>query len=80
MRPFLFECLEQGDMAALRAKPAMLAYGMEDRAIQPDYAIADFEALFPDAPVVRLPGVGHYCQEDAPEVLVALIEQFMQAA
>jgi pimeloyl-ACP methyl ester carboxylesterase len=27
---------------------------------------------------VRLPGVGHYCQEDAPEILVALIEQFMQ--
>jgi haloalkane dehalogenase len=78
-RPFITECLKQGDMAALCAKPAMLAYGMADRAIEPDYAIADFQALFPDASVVRLAGVGHYCQEDAPAVLVALIEQFMQA-
>ncbi len=77
-RPFITECMETGDLAALRAKPAMLAYGMEDHAIEPRYGIPDFEALFPDAPIVRLPGVGHYCQEDAPEILVALIEQFMQ--
>ena len=79
-RPFVTQCLKQGDIMALRAKPAMLAYGMADQAIVPDYGIADFEALFPEAPVVRLPGVGHYCQEDAPAVLVALIEQFMQVS
>ena len=42
-------------------------------------AIADFRALFPEAPVVKLPGVGHFCQEDAPETLVALIQGFVQA-
>ena len=62
----------------LRAKPAMLAEGMEDRAIPPARAIADFRALWPDGPVVELPGVGHFCQEDAPEVLVPLIQQFVQ--
>ncbi len=62
----------------LLAKPAMLAEGLEDRAIPPARAIADFRALWPDGPVVELPGVGHFCQEDAPEVLVPLIQQFVQ--
>ena len=65
---------------ALRAKPAMLAEGLADHAIPPGLAIADFEALWPGRPVVRLPGVGHFCQEDAPATLVALIAQFMQSA
>jgi pimeloyl-ACP methyl ester carboxylesterase len=29
--------------------------------------------------VVEMPGVGHFCQEDAPEVLVGGIRQFLQA-
>ncbi|HUI25508.1 MAG TPA: alpha/beta fold hydrolase [Candidatus Kryptonia bacterium] len=63
---------------ALKAKPAMLAEGMCDHAIPPEFAIADFQGVWPDRPVVRLPGVGHFCQEDAPDTLVALIEQFVQ--
>ncbi len=78
IRPFVVECLKTGDLAGLKAKPAMLAYGMEDRAIPPAHAIADFRALWPAGPVVTLPGVGHFCQEDAPETLVALIRQFLQ--
>jgi pimeloyl-ACP methyl ester carboxylesterase len=66
-------------VAALKAKPAMLAEGMCDHAIPPEFAIADFEGLWPDRPIVRLPGVGHFCQEDAPHTLIALIEQFMQS-
>ena len=78
IRPFVIDCLKTGDLPALRAKPAMLACGLEDRAIPPAHAIADFRALWPDGPAVELPGVGHFCQEDAPETLVALIRQFMQ--
>lgn len=63
----------------LRSKPAMLAEGMLDRAILPEVAIADFKAVFPGAPVVELPHAGHFCQEDAPETLVALIQQFIQS-
>lgn len=62
---------------ALRTKPAMLAEGMLDRAIQPEAAIADFSALFPDGPVFRLDEAGHFCQEDAPEELIGLIERFL---
>jgi haloalkane dehalogenase len=63
---------------ALVAKPAILLEGMEDRAIPPDMAIAHFRSLWPDAPVVQLPGVGHFCQEDAPDLLASNILQFMQ--
>ncbi len=69
---------DAGDEAH-RTKPAMLAEGMCDHAIPPEFAIADFEGLWPGRPVVRLPGVGHFCQEDAPETLVALVQQFVQA-
>lgn len=64
---------------ALKSKPAVLYEGMADRAIPPAYAIADFRSLWPDAPVVELPRVGHFCQEDAPDVLAAGIDHFMQA-
>ena len=63
----------------MKAKPAMLALGLEDHAINPEKAKEDFRALFPYAPLVTLPGVGHFCQEDAPETLVTLIDHFVQA-
>ena len=62
----------------LRKKPAMLAECMQDHGIDPAHAIADFKALWPDGPVVTLENAGHFCQEDAPEALVALIKQFIQ--
>jgi haloalkane dehalogenase len=56
----------------------MPAQGMADQAIPPELAIADFKTLFPAGPVVRLDEVGHFCQEDASETLVALIQLFIQ--
>ncbi len=63
----------------LRAMPAMYSHGLEDRAIPADFAVDAFRSLWPAAPVVRLPGVGHFCQEDAPQTLVALLETFIQS-
>ena len=71
--------LQNGNLDALKAKPAILAYGLEDQGIDHQHGIADFKSLFPKAPVVELPGVGHFCQEDAPEILTAMIHQFIQA-
>ena len=62
----------------MRAKPAMLAEGMLDQAMPPELVIYDFKRLFPKGPVVELPNAGHFSQEDAPETLVALIQQFIQ--
>lgn len=66
-----------GGVDALNSKPAMLAVGMKDHAVPPQTAIADFRALWPEGPVVELPNAGHFCQEDAHETLVALIQQFV---
>ena len=78
MVPYIIEGIKEGDLKSLSSKPAILAYGMQDRAIDPDYAIRDFKALFPKSRVVKLPNAGHYSQEDEPEVLINLIKDFIQ--
>jgi haloalkane dehalogenase len=65
-------------VAALRAKPAFMVEGMLDRAIPPALAVADFRGLWPNAPVIELPGAGHYLQEDAPETVVPLVQAFLR--
>jgi haloalkane dehalogenase len=70
--------LQTGNLEELKSKPALLASGDADRAIAPEQARADFRALYPESAIVELPGVGHFCQEDAPEILVPLIRQFIQ--
>ncbi|MCH1492101.1 MAG: alpha/beta fold hydrolase [Luminiphilus sp.] len=77
--PFVIETLETGDIAALRNKPAMLVSGDRDHAIAKDHAVSDFRGLFPEAPIINVEGVGHFCQEDIPETLSALIDSFVQA-
>jgi pimeloyl-ACP methyl ester carboxylesterase len=64
-------------VAALRDKPALMIEGMLDRAIPPALALADFAGLWPKAPVVQVPGAGHYIQEDAPEVVVPALQTFL---
>ncbi len=71
--------LETGNLDAVRAIPAMLTSGDCDFGIHPEFAQADFRKIFPTAPIVPLPGVGHFCQEDVPETLVAMIQAFMQS-
>jgi len=77
--PLVFEIMEKCDLEKVKAKPAMLVSGDKDYGIAQDHAISDFKGLFPNAPVVKVDGVGHFCQEDIPETLVALIQGFMQA-
>jgi haloalkane dehalogenase len=76
--PYVMAGLETGNLDKVKAIPTMLASGDADFGIAQDHSISDFRGLYPDAPVVKLPGVGHFCQEDVPETLVALIQGFMQ--
>jgi pimeloyl-ACP methyl ester carboxylesterase len=62
---------------ALRGKPALMIEGMLDRAIPPALALADFSGLWLMAPVIQVPGAGHYIQEDAPEVVVPALQTFL---
>ena len=64
--------------AAVKEKPAMLIFGEADRALPQAFTIGCFKDLWPNGPVVTLPGVGHFLQEDAPETVSALIQQFVQ--
>ena len=63
----------------LKSKPAILLEGLEDRAIPPDRAIEGFRSLWPDEKIIELEGVGHFCQEDAPDLLVSYIQEFLKA-
>ena len=62
----------------IQSKPAILLEGLEDRAIPPDRAIEGFRSLWPNEKIVELPGVGHFCQEDAPDLLVSHIQEFLK--
>lgn len=75
---YVMENLKMGNLEKVRSKPAMLAEGMKDKAMPPALVISDFKRLFPKGPIVKIENAGHFCQEDTPEVLVALIEMFMQ--
>ena len=76
--PFIVEGFKEGDIKGLCSKPAILAYGMQDKAIDPDYAIRDFKALFPKSKVTKIQNAGHYSQEDEPQILIDLIKKFMK--
>jgi haloalkane dehalogenase len=73
-----FQAGGSAEVEAIRRKPAMLAEGMNDLAVLPWIALGHFREAFPHGTVVELPGAGHFCQEDQPATLVALIEQFVQ--
>jgi len=66
------------NLPQLAAKPAMYLHGEADRAIPTEMSVGAFRSTWPKGPVVTLPGVGHFIQEDAPETACALIEQFIQ--
>jgi cis-3-alkyl-4-acyloxetan-2-one decarboxylase len=73
-----FQTGSPNQVEAVRGKPAMLAEGMRDKAVLPETALAHFRAAFPGGAIIELEHAGHYCQEDAPETLIALIRQFVQ--
>jgi haloalkane dehalogenase len=75
-----FQASLESGVKELQDKPAMLAEGMRDHAIPPEVAIGAFGAQFPDAPVIELERAGHFCQEDAPKLLVALIQEFLRSS
>lgn len=65
-------------LEAIRSKPALAVWGMADRTLHAEHFLPMFTALFPQASIHRLDGVGHYCFEDAPEAIAAHIAAFLQ--
>ena len=75
---FFQELANTHDIEVLQSIPAMCVVGEEDRAMPPNWVAFRFKSFWPNGPVITLPGVGHYLQEDAPETVAALVEQFIQ--
>jgi pimeloyl-ACP methyl ester carboxylesterase len=73
-----FETPDPAAERAIRGKPALAIWGEADRTLQADHFLPLFSALFPASPIERLAGVGHYCTEDAPDVIAALILEFLR--
>ena len=67
--------LTRGDFAGVRMEqPAILLLGEEDPVVRPKALLGDV----PDAPNLEvriLPGVGHWIQEEAPEQMLAAMEE-----
>jgi haloalkane dehalogenase len=72
-----FETPDPAADRAIRGKPALAIWGDADRALQAEHFLPLFTALFPAAPVKRLPGVGHYCFEDSSHSIARLIAEFI---
>ena len=73
-----FETPDPAAERIIRSKPALAIWGEADRTLHAEYFLPLFSALFPSAPIERLPGVGHYCFEDAPEIISNLIVDFLR--
>lgn len=72
-----FEAPDAAAQQAIRAKPALAIWGDADRTLHAEHLLPLFSALFPQAPIHRLAGVGHYSLEDAPDAIGSLIETFL---
>ncbi|GJI96006.1 hypothetical protein RugamoR57_27240 [Duganella caerulea] len=69
-----------GDAAreAIKSLPALAIWGLADRTLHAGHFLPLYSDLFPKSEVHTLPGVGHYCLEDAPETVAMLVTRFMR--
>ncbi len=74
-----FETPDTTTKAALAAKPALAIWGEADRTLQAEQFLPLFRQAFPNGKVLRLPGVGHYSPEDAPDEVARLVADFVTA-
>ncbi len=58
-------------------KPMMIAWPMKDIAFTPDMLDELWLADFPEAEVTKVPDAGHYIQEDAHEIVVPALLEFL---
>lgn len=73
-----FEIPEPQTKAVISKKPALAIWGEEDHTLHAEHFLPLFRQLFPNAPMHRLPGVGHYSLEDAPDEIAQLVLDFLK--
>ena len=55
--------------------PARCIFGKEEKTAPSELRVLGFQSLWLNGTVAKLPGVGRFFQEDAPETVCTLIEQ-----
>jgi len=75
-----FESPDGAARGAMGRKPALAIWGEADRTLAAQHFLPLFSELFPQAPIHRLAGAGHYSLEDAPDVIAGLVTRFLQTA
>ena len=64
-------------VANFKNKPVLIAWPMKDIAFTPDMLNDFWLSDFPDAEVLRIAEAGHYVQEDAHEILIPALLEFL---
>lgn len=72
-----FETPDAATDRTIRARPALAIWGEADRTLGAGHFLPLFSEIFPNAPIHRLAGVGHYCFEDAPGDVATLVAGFI---
>ena len=71
-----FEPADPATKAKLAEKPALAIWGEADQTLHADHFLPLFCQAFPNGQVHRLPGIGHYSPEDAPEEVTRIVDEF----
>ncbi|QDV16713.1 Haloalkane dehalogenase [Gimesia panareensis] len=64
-------------LAQFQGHPLLLIWGEQDWCFTTNF-LDEFERRFPQAETLRIPDAGHYVFEDAHEIMLPRIEQFLQ--
>lgn len=70
--------IESGLQKHFRDKPVHIGWGMKDPVFTPDDLNTLWLDTFPDAEVTRVEDAGHYIQEDAYEIIVPKLLDFLR--
>lgn len=68
----------EAGLEQFRQHPMLLVWGEQDWCFTTEF-LSEFEHRFPHAETLRIPDAGHYVFEDAPEVVVPRLRQFLKA-
>ena len=75
---FPHEAVTPDSVAAIKKLPIWIVVGRHDHAISIS-RIEQVSRSYGSCPYVILENVGHFIQEDAPEIMVALLQMFVQS-
>lgn len=73
-----FEILENGLILSYREKPVEIMLGMKDVAWSPRVLEEEWTRILPNAVIKKVEDAGHFIQEDAYEIIVPELLQFLK--